>query len=77
VLLSAVDLQRIHKSTNHLENKGFFRATVSGDTVVKKKKGSAIYTVAAGNQYTINKMQFRPIPALWQWQLLKRQKERF
>jgi outer membrane protein assembly factor BamA len=59
VLLSAVDIERnVQILQNHLENKGFFRATVTGDTVVKKKKGGAVYEVAAGNQYTINKMQF-------------------
>src|SRR6476646_8462383 len=53
VLLSRVDLLQ-----NHLENKGYFRATVTGDTVVKKKKGSTDYTVQSGPQYTIASMQF-------------------
>lgn len=59
VLLSRVDLsQNATILQNHLENKGFFRAQVTGDTVVKKKTGSAVYTVETGNQYTIASIQF-------------------
>ena len=59
VLLSSVDLQYNSKILqNHSENKGFFRASVNGDTVVKRKKAYAIYTVQAGNQYVINSVVF-------------------
>lgn len=59
VLLSSVNLeQNIKVLQNHLENKGFFRAQVTGDTVVKKKKGSAVYTAQTGDQYTIANIQF-------------------
>ncbi|HUP12235.1 MAG TPA: BamA/TamA family outer membrane protein [Niastella sp.] len=59
VLLSSVDLeQNVKILQNHLENKGFFRAQVTGDSIVKKKKGSVTYHVAAGNQYTINNLLF-------------------
>lgn len=55
VLLSSVDLQQNVKILqNHLENKGFFKAKVTGDTVAKGKKGRAEYTADAGNQYKIN-----------------------
>src|SRR3954463_12747392 len=50
VLLSRVDLEQNTKILqNHLENKGYFQAKVSGDSSVKKKKGSAIYTVQSGD----------------------------
>lgn len=59
VLLSSVDLENNTKILqNHLENKGYFRAKVAGDTVVKKKKGSAVYNVETGEQYTIANVQF-------------------
>jgi outer membrane protein insertion porin family len=59
VLLSSVDLQFNTKVLqNHSENKGFFKAVVTGDTVVKRKKAHAVYTVEAGNQYTINSVAF-------------------
>src|SRR5687767_1343600 len=46
VLLSSVDLQFNTKVLqNHSENKGFFKALVTGDTVVKRKKAHAVYTV--------------------------------
>jgi outer membrane protein assembly factor BamA len=44
--------------TNNLENRGFFHAKVSGDTVIKDKKGQAIYEVATGPQYSINEVSF-------------------
>lgn len=59
VLLSQVDLQ--HNSQvlqNHLENKGYFHAAVSGDTTVHKKTASAKYTIEPKNQYTINRVLF-------------------
>ncbi len=59
VLLSSVDLQQnVKVLQNHLENKGFFNAKVSGDSSVKKKKASVVYTANAGNQYKINSVQF-------------------
>ena len=59
VLLSAVDLAYNAKVLqNHSENKGFFKATVTGDTVVKRKKAHAVYTVEAGDQYAINNVVF-------------------
>lgn len=59
VLLSSVDLQFNSKVLqNHSENKGFFKALVTGDTVVKKKKAYAVYTVKAGDQYTIDNVAY-------------------
>ena len=59
VLLSQVDLQ--HNSElleNYSQNRGFFRATVSGDTTTRKKTAKAIYKVKAGDQYTIDSVFF-------------------
>lgn len=59
VLLSQVDLQHnTNVLQNHLENKGYFHAVVTADTVVKKRTASAKYKANAGNQYKINTVQF-------------------
>jgi outer membrane protein assembly factor BamA len=59
VLLSSVDLENNEKILqNYLENKGFFKAAVSGDTTSKAKRGSAAYTTTTGFQYTIRNIQF-------------------
>jgi len=59
VLLSQVDLENNNKILqNYLENKGYFRAKVTGDTVVKGKSASARYKADAGTQYTINSVNF-------------------
>lgn len=59
VLLSQVDLQQnITILQNYAENKGYFHAKVTGDTIVKKKKASAEYTIETGEQYKINTIQF-------------------
>ena len=43
---------------NHAENKGFFHDTVTVDTLVKKKKLTAIYTARVGQQYSIRNVAF-------------------
>lgn len=59
VLLSSVKLERnTEVLTNTLENKGFFHAKVSGDTIVKNRKASAKYVANAGYQYKINEVFF-------------------
>lgn len=59
VLLSDLDLKRNEKVLqNHLENNGFFRASVTGETEIKKKRAKAIYNVETGQQYTINDVHF-------------------
>ena len=59
VLLSQVDLeQNVKVLQSHMENKGYFLAKVSGDTVVRRKKGHARYNVVAGNQYKIAAVSF-------------------
>jgi outer membrane protein insertion porin family len=59
VLLSQVDIpNNIKLLQNHMENKGYFQARVSGDTVVKGKKGYARFRVEANKQYTINSVRF-------------------
>ncbi|HSU51291.1 MAG TPA: hypothetical protein VLJ41_11890, partial [Segetibacter sp.] len=59
VLLSSVKLQRnIDVLTNTLENKGFFHARVTGDTIVKNRKAKAEYVADAGTQYKINEVHF-------------------
>jgi outer membrane protein assembly factor BamA len=59
VLLSQVDLeQNVRVLQSHMENKGYFLAKVSGDTVVRRKKGHARYNVFAGDQYKIAAVSF-------------------
>ncbi|MCU7551068.1 BamA/TamA family outer membrane protein [Chitinophagaceae bacterium LB-8] len=59
VLMSSVDLEQTAKlMQNHLENKGFFKAAVTGDTTVKKKKGSASYSAGTDYQYHIRNIMF-------------------
>jgi len=59
VLLSTVDLDHNEKVLqSSLENRGWFKAKVQGDTTVRRKKARAIYTVQPGAQYTIGQVQF-------------------
>lgn len=59
VLLSQVALERnTQVLQSHLENKGFFKARVTGDTVVKGKKAHAEYKAATGEQYKIASITF-------------------
>ncbi|HEY0750771.1 MAG TPA: BamA/TamA family outer membrane protein [Chitinophagaceae bacterium] len=58
-LLSQLDLENnIKVLESFLENKGFFHAGVTGDTVVKKKKAHAEYKAITGPQYTIASVTF-------------------
>lgn len=59
VLLSAVDLQlNTNNLRTFLENKGFFRADVTGDSTTKGKKGSVTYVALAGPRYLIDSIYF-------------------
>jgi len=59
VLVSSVDVEHNTKLLQtHLENKGFFNAAVTGDTIIKGKKGHAEFTAKAGVQYKINSVAF-------------------
>ncbi|MGZ3848213.1 MAG: translocation and assembly module lipoprotein TamL [Flavisolibacter sp.] len=59
VLLSQLDLDKnIKILQNHLENKGFFRAKVTGDSTVRRKKAWVRYKAQTGDQYVINTVHF-------------------
>ena len=59
VLLSDFDLNHnIKLLQNYLENKGFFKASVTGDTVVKRKRAYSTFSVNAGPQYKIKNVTF-------------------
>lgn len=59
VLVSQVNVEYNSKTLqNSLENRGFFHAKVSGDTVVKGKKARAHYYAQTGPQYKIDTVQF-------------------
>ena len=60
VLLSSVRLDYNSKVLqNYLQNIGYFQAEASGDTIVKKRKGHAYYTVAPGLVYTMDTIAFK------------------
>ncbi len=60
VLVSAVNLDRnINVLDNNLENRGFFQVDVKGDTVVKSKRATAVYSIQPNAQYTIKEVNFQ------------------
>ena len=60
VLLSDLNLENNSRILqNTLENTGYFRASVTGDTIVKNKKARAVYTAQPAIQYTINEVKFQ------------------
>jgi len=61
VLLSEVKLKYNNDVlTSYLLSEGYLQAAVTGDTVVKEKKGKAIYTANTGQRYKINSITFPP-----------------
>jgi outer membrane protein assembly factor BamA len=59
VLLSQLDLNKNEDILeSFLVNKGFFRATVKGDTIIKGKTASAKYVAESGQQYIIDSIAF-------------------
>ncbi|RDC56061.1 hypothetical protein DU508_10550 [Pedobacter chinensis] len=61
VLLSEVKLKYNNDVlTSYLLSEGYLQAVVTGDTVVKGKKGKAIYTANTGVRYKINQVNFPP-----------------
>jgi outer membrane protein insertion porin family len=60
VLLSTLNLtNNVQVLQSHMVNKGYFNAQVEGDTTVKRKKATALYTVQTGNQYHVQQVQFK------------------
>ncbi|WP_256007006.1 translocation and assembly module lipoprotein TamL [Pedobacter deserti] len=59
VLLSEVKLRYNNDVlTSYLISQGYLQSVVTGDTVVKKKKGKAVYTAVTGQRYKINSISF-------------------
>jgi outer membrane protein insertion porin family len=59
VLLSEVNLTYNNAVlSSYLISQGYLQSVVTGDTVVKSKRATAIYTVNTGNRYTINSVTF-------------------
>lgn len=60
VLLSQFDLPHntllLH---NYLENRGFFKAIVKGDTSVKRHRASSSFSIDEGPQYKINEVSYK------------------
>jgi outer membrane protein assembly factor BamA len=60
VLLSSVDLDYNSKVLQtYLQNIGYFHATATGDTAVKREKGHAVYSLTPGPVYTIQNVSFQ------------------
>ncbi|KAA9040656.1 BamA/TamA family outer membrane protein [Ginsengibacter hankyongi] len=60
VLLSSVNVDYNSKVLqNYLENIGYFHAQASGDTIVKRKRAHATYTLTPGPVYTIQNVSFQ------------------
>ena len=60
VLLSSVNLNyNVKLLKNYLENVGYFQTDDFGDTIVKRKKAHAYYTITPGPVYSINEVQFQ------------------
>ncbi|MFD0763881.1 BamA/TamA family outer membrane protein [Mucilaginibacter lutimaris] len=59
VYVSQVDLAKNSEiMTNRLQNESYFQASVSGDTIGKKKTASAVFTALPGPSYTIRNVTF-------------------
>jgi outer membrane protein assembly factor BamA len=59
VLLSSVNVDfNVKVLQNYLQNIGYFHAVASGDTIVKRRKGHAYYTLTPGAVYTIKEVDF-------------------
>jgi outer membrane protein insertion porin family len=59
VYVSQVDLAKNSEiMTNRLQNESYFQASVSGDTVGKKKTAKALFTALPGPSYTIRNITF-------------------
>src|SRR6478672_283693 len=59
VLLSQLDLNKnVTILQNHLENKGYSHAKVTGDSSIRRKKATAIYKAETGVQYSIASVHF-------------------
>ncbi|WP_082344168.1 translocation and assembly module lipoprotein TamL [Flavobacterium akiainvivens] len=59
VLFSQVDLDyNADVIQNYAENKGYYKARTSADSVSKNRRSKAMYTLSPGRQYTIRKVIF-------------------
>lgn len=75
VLLSDVNVETNNKVLqNNLENTGYFRSIVTGETQIKNRRAKAIYTAATGPQYTINQVVFQNDSSLLQKAILRTQR---
>lgn len=75
VLLSDLNLEtNIQVLHSHLENTGFFRAAVTGETEIKKRRAKAIYKVAPGPEYTINEVKFQADSSELQKEIMRTQR---
>jgi outer membrane protein insertion porin family len=60
VLVSAVSLDHnVQVLQNYMVNKGYFHAKVNGDTIVKGKKATALYEARTGDQYHVQRVEFK------------------
>lgn len=61
VLMSEVNLKHNNDVLkSHLISQGYLQADITGDTVIKRRRGKAIYTVVTKERYQINEVTFPP-----------------
>jgi outer membrane protein insertion porin family len=78
VLGSDVDVDHNNKVlASNLQNQGFLQATVTGDTIVKNKRATAVYTAVTGPQYTIKGVAFEQDSSLLSKTIVLSAKESF
>ena len=59
VLFSQVDIEKNTKILqNHLENKGYFKAKVTGDSIIRRHLARTKYKAVTGEQYSITSIHF-------------------
>lgn len=78
VLASDLNLEyNIKVIAANLQNQGYLQATVTGDTIVKNRKTTAIYTAETGYQYSIKEVSFEKDSSLLSATIQSSEKESF
>lgn len=60
ILLSDLNLNKnVKVLSSDIENKGYFQDEVKGDTTIKNRRATAVYSVRTNDQYTIKEVHFQ------------------
>ncbi len=78
VLAGDLNLERnIKILAANLQNQGYLQATVTGDTIVKNRKATAVYAAETGYQYSIKEVSFEKDSSLLSSTILATEKGSF